>query len=291
MERESQQQPAEEVTEQHDEQPATAQEPQHEPEASIGEEPIYEFPPDSSQAQAQSPASEPFRPEQRVGDVPVEEAVQRGWVYPPPPSYYQNMPVSVERPPISSGRPAGIAGPPSSPYGAGTQTLPPSYAPPAQGIAAHPEQKRSQKWVWVVVAILSLALVVSCGLCGWGFYGIFNTSLQTATGVLGVVDSYYSAIKSQNYGAAYQDLAPQASINGLSEQDFIQQAQQRDQQYGQVTSYATGQPSFVTNPTTGPDLSRMTITVNVQRANLNYAVVLSLSKVGENWKITDFDRI
>lgn len=286
MERESEQR-AEQITEQSDEQ----QEAQYEPEsgASIQEEPIYEFPPDNSLPQVQLPPSEPSGNTAAGGAG--DEPVRSGWVYPPPPSYYQNMPVSVERPPLPLAPPAGIEGTSPYPYRAGTQTLPPPYAPPVQGIAGQPTQKESRKWIWVVVAFLSAVLLISCGLCGWAFYSIFNTSFQTANGVLGTANSYYSAIKSQNYEAAYRELAPQGSISGLSEQNFIQQAQQRDQQYGQVQSYSVGQPSFTTNPTTGPDLSHMTIIVNVQRTNLSYVVVLTLSKVRGGWKITDFDRI
>ena len=221
--------------------------------------------------------------------VSLEEAVRRGLIYPPPPSFYQSMSDVVERPPLPPARqPAG----PRYPYRADAQTLPPPDAPPAPGTAASPPvQKRSRKWIWIVASILGVALVVSCGLCGWAFYNIFNTSFQTTTGVISTVDDYYNAIQSQNYALAYKDLTPQGAISGLTQQGFIQQAQQRDQQYGKVTSYTFGQPSFTTNPTTGPDLTHITMTVNVARNHLNYVVILSLSNTGGSWKITDFNRI
>lgn len=261
--------------------------------------PLYEFPADDhfhnpyayASFQAESEAK-PETPGTRVLPLaedapPLEEAVRRGLIYPPPPSFYQNMQqkqIEVERtdaPPLPPPY-FGGAIPSGQPYSVGVQ--PPPFAPPQP-------VKKSRRWIWIVVSSLSVVLLASCGLCGWATYSIFSSTYQQVSGSLTVVNDYYAAIQTQNYHAAYADLAPQDSISGLTETQFTQQAQSRDSQNGRVLSYTPGQPTYSTNTNTGPDLSRFTITVTVQRAKLNYVVLLTIQKVGNTWKITDFDRI
>ncbi len=254
-------------------------------------QPIYEFPPESQIAQlpaAQSASSE--------AGMPLEEAVRRGLIYPPPPAFYQNMPEGTQRVPLPPVWPQPVAPggsvSPATPYRyqSGTQTLP---SPPAHPGAAMPQpaRKPSRTWIPIVVTFFSVIVLLSCGLCGWGFYSIFNSSFQITNGVITTVNDYYSAIEQRNYAAAYSELAPQGSISGLTQQAFIQQAQQRDQQFGPVTSYVPGQPGFGFTSSNQPDLSQMTLTVSVTRTHLHYAALLTLQKIGNNWLITDFDRI
>jgi hypothetical protein len=110
-----------------------------------------------------------------------------------------------------------------------------------------------------------------------------------------LVNDYYEAIQSRNYNDAYLDLALKGTASGLTREQFIQQAESRDTQYGPVRSYVSGQASPTASTDDGStaslSLSRLTITVNVTRAHLSYAVVLTLEKVGGSWKIVDFDRI
>ncbi len=249
-------------------------------------QPIYEFPSESQFAQAQESQLAP--PEASLQGVPLEEAIRRGLIYPPPPSFYQNMP-EQQRPPLPPAWKQSAA--PYS-YQSGTQTMTPRFAPPQPGASSvPPAQKQSRKWVWFVVAFFSLIILLSCGLCSWGFYSIFNSSMQLTSGIFSTVNNYYGSIEHQNYNAAYSDLAPQGVISGLTQQAFIQQAQQRDQQYGPVTSYVYGQPSYSFNASSQPDLSHMTLTVSVTRTHLSYNVLLSLQNIGGKWQITDFDRI
>ena len=143
----------------------------------------------------------------------------------------------------------------------------------------------------MVVTIISVAVLASCGLCSWGAYTLFNTAYQQVAGATDVVNDYYTNLQARDYTAAYHDLAPQGLISSLTQEQFIQQAKQRDAQYGPVTSFIPGQQSFSSDPNTGPDLSRFTMTVDVKRPHLHYAVLLTVSKISGNWKITDFDRI
>lgn len=271
-----------------------------------GFQPLYEFPPPGSLLnEAAQPAPitqilpEPGR-EPKQEQKPVQSNAQQGFVYPPPPSYYQNMTVPpqhplVQPPPQSSAGqqvPGGLNYAPQTPQRpmqqGGVQVYPPPGSPP---FVPPPPDKKSYRWAWFVGAILAVIVLASCGLCGWGAYILFNTSLQQVSGALNVVNDYYTDLQSQNYSAAYSDLAPQGQISGLTRDQFTSQARQRDAQYGPVLSFVPGQPSYSNNPTTGPDLSRFTITVEVKRSHLNYTVLLTLSKVKGNWKIIEYDQV
>lgn len=255
--------------------------------------PLFEFPPDLVKP-PQSPSNE-----QEAGaappDMPVEvnqeafeQAVRQGLIYPPPPSYYQNMSqVQVEERPAPfppAGSAAGRAQP--QPFVA-PQLVRPPYPPPARP-QPPTTQKRSRKWLWIVISVLAVAVLASCGLCGWGFYSIFNTAYQSTSGSLQVVNDFYTNLQSQRYQAAYNDLdMPQLTLA-----QFIQQAQQADQQKGTIQSYTPQQPSFGLNSNNGPDLSHFSFVVNVTRTHTSsYTVLLTVTQEGKTWKITDFDRL
>ncbi|MBV9227734.1 MAG: hypothetical protein JOZ18_00370 [Chloroflexi bacterium] len=208
-------------------------------------------------------------PEGSSPPVQSVEAIRQGLVYPPPPWFYQNMQAPTVPPPL-----------PLPPY-------PVNQQPPIP-IPTQPSAKKSRTWIWVVAAILGLALISACGLCGWAFASV----AQQVGGSVTVVDDYYSAIKAQNYAAAYSYLAPQDDINGMTLDKFTRQAQSFDEQYGTVTAYTLNQPSYTTNPDTGPDLSHFTMTVDITRAKQkSYTVLLTIRNLGGHWKITNFDRI
>lgn len=275
--------------------------------------PLYEFPADShfqnpydyaafqseplvqtgEGESAKAPSETHVLPSGEDASIPSHEAGARGFVYPPPPSYYQNMTDPAQIPPL----PPAITGTPLSypatPFtGQGDQTyLGNVQSPPILPAPMAPPAKRSRKWIWIIVSIFSVAFVASCGLCSWASYNLFSTTYQQVSNSLNVVNGYYAAIQTKNYHVAYSYLAPQGAISGLTEEQFTQQAQNRDDQNGRVLSYTPGQPMYDTSATTGPNLSKFTITINVSRTNLDYAVLLTVSKIGGDWKITDFDRI
>ena len=147
----------------------------------------------------------------------------------------------------------------------------------------------------IVLAMLGGVLLLSCGLCTWAGYILIAPTVQDQANAVSLVNNYYEAIQSRNYSDAYSYLALQGTGSSLTREQFIQQAESRDSQYGPVRSYVSEQASLSPNTnggsTTGLNLSHLTITVNVSRARLSYPVVLSLKKVGGSWKIVDFDRI
>ena len=260
-----------------------------------GFQPLYEFPPSGpllNEAAQPAPITRALPEagqEKEAEQKPVHANTQQDFVYPPPPSYYQNMVVPPQHPVMLQPPQSRIEqqAPPGDVKYA-PQTHPSPGAPP---FVSQPQVKKSYTWAWIIAAILGVAVLASCGLCGWGAYNLFNTTFQQVSGSLDVVNEYYTNLQSQNYTAAYSDLAPQGQISGLTQDQFTRQASQRDGQYGPVLSFVPGQPSFTNNPTTGPDLSRFTVTVAVKRAHLNYTVLLTMMKIRGNWKITEYDQI
>lgn len=205
----------------------------------------------------------------------------QGLVYPPPPSYYQNMEIPTERAPLpprpdipdTSSRPHAVTmqAPPFTPV---------RYPGPQTPI------KKSRKWVWIIVSIFGVGFLVTCGLCSWGGYQLFDTILKSETGATDVVNSYFQDVQKQQYAEAYQNL----QIKGLTLASYTALAQASDKQNGALLSFVPEQPSVDTNSSTGPDLSKWTFTVNVTRAKKSYPALVTVVNTGGSWKITYIDR-
>ena len=208
-------------------------------------------------------------------------ADQQGMVYPPPPSYYQNMqiPAVGAALPLQTGTP-----------GSQAQLNKADVDVPASMPTRYPEMqgpiKKSYKWVWIVVSIFSVGFLVTCGFCGWGAYQLFDTVIKQEAGATDVVNNYFQDVQHQRYAQAYQDL----QISGLTPEDYSKQAQASDTQNGLLLSFVVGQPTFGTNSSTGPDLSQWRYTVDVTRAKNSYPVLITVKKIGASWKITYIDR-
>lgn len=255
--------------------------------------PLYEFPADNSQLQ-DATLSPQVTYQNHADDKlkqPSEDSIQQGLVYPPPPSYYQNMQTPPVRPVLPSqlGANASITflspapGQQTQPYPTGVQAPP---FPPAQFPGMQPPAKRSYKWVWIIISIFTVALLVSGGLCGWAFYQFFNTTFQHESGAANAVNDYFHHVQNQRYTNAYQDL----QISSLTQDDYSAKAQASDAQNGLLLSFVVGQPTFVSNPGSGPDLSQWRFTVDVTRARTSYPVLLTVQNIGGSWKITYIDR-
>jgi hypothetical protein len=255
--------------------------------------PLYEFPADNSQLQDASLS--PQVPYQNHGDdelgQPLEESIQQGLVYPPPPSYYQNLQTPPARPALPS-QPGANASLTFYPPAPGSQIQPyptvvqaPPF-PPAQFPGMQPPAKRSYKWVWIIVSIFTAVLLVSGGLCVWAFSQLFSTAFQQESGATNVVNDYLQHVQNQRYSNAYRDL----QISGITQDDYSAKAQASDTQNGLLLSFVVGQPTFVSNPGSGPDLSLWRFTVDVTRAKASYPVLLTVQNIGGSWKITYIDR-
>ncbi len=255
-------------------------------------QPLYEFPGDellSNTAPVPAPITRVL-PDEELAHMPLEEAVQRGLIYPPPPAFYQNMREAAMQPPLP---PQYGVNEQAAPRFGSVQALQLPFTPPTT------PARRSRTWIWIVVSILSLAFLASCGICIWASYAYISPVAQQLSGAIDVVDDYYSNIQAQNYATAYLDL----SLNGqnrLTQDQFVRLAQARDAQDGRVRSYVLGQPAYSSNPTSGLDFSHLTITVDVTRCKggassgqscLSYTTLLTMQKVAGHWKIVDFYKI
>lgn len=246
-------------------------------------QPLYEFSTESG-----APPVPPSPEEGAGGKVPQASPAQQGLVYPPPPSFYQNMEIPNEQAPLPPTRdhepfvPQAMGFvPPNYKEGA------PSFLPVPPPMA--PQAQQSRKWVWLLVAMLTGVLMLSCGLCSWAGYTLVAPSVQDATNAMNLVRNYYEDIQAKNYTNAYQYISTQGTMKGLTQEKFVQQAQERDNLYGPVLSYVPNQANIQAGSQT--DLTHFTVTVNVSRSRLKYAVVLTLQKIGNEWKIVDYDRI
>jgi hypothetical protein len=218
-------------------------------------------------------------------------ADQQGMVYPPPPSYYQNMQIPEVRtalplqPGIHTSLPFQSSVPGSQAQLNQMDVQVPPYSQ-TQYPGMQPPVKKSYKWVWIIVSIFSVGFLVTCGLCGWGVYQLFNTVINQETGATDVVNNYFQDVQNQRYAQAYQDL----QISGLTLEGYSVKARASDTQNGLLHSYVVGQPTFGTNSSTGPDLSQWRYAVDVTRAKTSYPVLVTVEKVGGSWKITYIDR-
>lgn len=307
----SAQEPPEEHTEQHEE---TGVEP--------NAQPLYEFSPEHLQSNnpviqpPPAPVTQVLPLENTAQAAPEalpvdEDAVRKGLVYPPPPSFYQNMqPLATPPllPPVPSqllqprygqpGQPApvnpGVVPPqtqgqhiprqPQTPQG----FYPPTYPPPYE---RRPPVRKSRRWLWITLSIVGVVLLLTCGLCSWAAYNFLAPAVQGVSGSLNVVNDYYGDLQTKNYAAAFGDINTQYELSGLTETKFAQEASTRESQYGPILSFTPGQPAYASTPSGGFDFTRFTISVDVKRAKLSYTTTLYVREIGNNWKITNFDSV
>nr|BBH94549.1 hypothetical protein KTA_27480 [Thermogemmatispora argillosa] len=147
--------------------------------------------------------------------------------------------------------------------------------------------RRSRRIVWILLAILGLVLLACIGVGAWVVAGPVRQLQQQYNGLVALVSDYYDAIQRQDYAQAFQDLQPGGFHAQLTQQGFIQEANDFDKRYGPVLSYQIRSL---------PDLGLQqgptyTVEVDVARRHLSYTVLLTVQQVGDSWKIIDFDRI
>jgi hypothetical protein len=280
-----------------DQQSSEAEEQQGE--ALPGEAPFYEFSAVPAEEQSVAGAAQLSVPAEEIasGNIPTLEAsaeeIQAGLVYPPPPSFYQHMQVPAEKPALPGAPPV----PPVPPVSAGSRppTLPPGedfvYAAPnrVQGYTgfappsvSSPQPRRSRKTLWITLSVVGVVLLFLCGLCGWN---IVAPVFQDTSAAINVATDYYQNVENGQYSAAYAYV----QINNLTEAAFAQQAQAREAQYGQISSFELNAPSAQISD--DGTITAYTMTVSVVRAKDSYSAQLTLQDFGGTWKITAFNSI
>jgi hypothetical protein len=199
---------------------------------------------------------------------------------------------------------------PQQPYEPPTQyTPPPEYnqpyaQPPAYGQPPYsgvppvptyvPAQRSSLRWLWITLAVVGGILVLGCGGCiiasiaGVGFFG---QTVTTALAPSATANSYYNAIKKQDYATAFTYLDTSgASVEGqqITQDAFVLLAQTVDKTKGTVSSFS--QSGFNLNTSTSNGTTA-TVTMNVTRNGSTYTVHLQLRQENNVWKITGVDNI
>jgi hypothetical protein len=250
--------------------PAQPQESKEQPgtgQARQEESPLYEF------------AAPSASPQGQVGEAAPEEPE---FVYPPPPSYYQNLQLPAERPPLPEQVSSQVEQPSTRTYyNPQARYAPqPDSRPPNQQESYPPRWKqparRSRKQTWIIVSIILGCVLLLCGAGSWALYNVVGTVFQQVSGAPQVVQDFYQQVQSQNYNAAFDDV----QISGQTLETFTQAAQALDTQYGPVKSFQLGS----TNPG-----ATWQITVSVTRTKATYAVFISVDNANGTWKITGID--
>jgi hypothetical protein len=278
----------------------------------------------SSSSSISSEQLEHQKTDQKTDRAAENEAIRRGLIYPPPPAFYEEMSplstpiVSTDRvhpqtipthplqsipetstpsktisrnpwqtpPPQSNQYPR--TGYPLYPQGqnyAGTQ------APPF--VVSAPPKKKPRKWILITFAAIAAVMLLSCGLCAWVGVPIFEQVYTQAYSVevngLQVVNDYYSDLQNKQYAQAYRDLSTQGALKNISQAEFIAQAEKQDNLYGPVLRYTPGQPDL--NNYDGSAISTFPIKVDIARTKQSYTAQLQLTKVDNQWKISNFNHL
>ena len=211
------------------------------------------------------------------------------------------------------------AGPPPAPYMLYQPApVPPAYAPPAyapyppapQPQYAPPPQYPAPQWTPPPSApygqlpgpasrprrrALPLALLIGVVvLAGIGFVAIHNLCCALPP-AQAAAESYFSALKSQDYAAAYSYIDPRITIimdnqsQPISLSLFTQAARAYDQQRGTISSFSLTKVSVTGS---GSSSGSADITVRVTRGTAApYDVHLQLGQEGNDWKIIGFDNL
>ena len=248
------------------------------------------------------------------------ESIQRGLLYPPPPAFYERqesaseatptytpaIPQKEQTPQLPPSLPSQSASayPPDARQGFTQAYYPYTVYPPGPGyppdvqppfVTVPPRHKKSHKLLWISLSILAVVILLCCGLCSWVAYPIITQAYQQASsavyGSQDLVNNYYGDIQNQQYSQAYTYLTPQGSDAHLTQTQFMQEAQQRDKQYGPVYSFTAGTPSVTYNNTNGQTIDSFSIDVTVARAKTKYTVHLFAQKVNGTCKIYNFNHI
>lgn len=163
--------------------------------------------------------------------------------------------------------------------------------PPNTPRIARPQREEPKPHSWRRRLLTWSIIFIVCALlaCGIGFAAVnFFTALNAAQGPANAVTGFLSAVESQSYSDAFQDLAPTLTIQ-ITQQQFTQQAQNDDRCYGPVTDYS----EVANSATTSTDDKTQSFTYNVTRT-LNgkastYQMHLTLQQdTSGNWKVASY---
>ncbi|MGO8947572.1 MAG: hypothetical protein ACLQUY_07895 [Ktedonobacterales bacterium] len=196
--------------------------------------------------------------------------------------------------------------PPSPDHAANGQLYPPPQPPPPQLPQRYPPyqapapppqivyiRQRRPSLCSISCSILSILLLMTCGLVGLGIFHGVTSALDTAGKTIPArfaVLVFCSDETAQNYSGAYQEFSSQLE-DQISLQTFTQKSLQLDQQYGQI--------STCTRSNSSPDTTTantVTIQVDVIRGGSGSVAAGKTSQgnillvlQGSDWRIDQID--
>ena len=228
---------------------------------------------------------------------PAAGETQQGVAYPPPPSYYENMQLPAEPPPLPEKQPgahitqpvSGVVSPPATTPGPYYRPAPtgrqPSYTPgyyPQPAMMSPGGTSRRQTWVIVMIIGISALLLVGAGI--WALANIYGGVSQQGVDANQVAQDFYQHMLQQDYSGAYADL----QINGLTASAFTQDAQSVDAHYGQVASFNIDATSL-NSANSASTATHLQVTVHITRSQTTYSVQIPFDNIHGSWKITSLD--
>lgn len=253
------------------------------------------------------------------------DAIRQGLIYPPPPSFYDQQPETqpVPQPTVTPAAPAQSqeqpyqAQPPAYQWGGPATPQQPLAPPPGypryqqgQGVPTYPGMQPGQPpllagtppqnqkpkrsgWFWALWIVFTLVILLSCGLCTWSFTAYYTTVASQVQGEgngINVVNQYYDALQNRDYAQAYSYLSLQGTNAGTTQSQFIQAAQQADEQNGHILRY-TPQSNIQIKSTGTLGNFQVTVNIDIVRQKKSYTTHLTLGLVNKHWKILTYDQI
>lgn len=211
------------------------------------------------------------------------------------PPYGQPQP-PYEQPPTNYGAPSpqpyGVPplppyAQPQQPYGAMDPYSQPDNAYNAYNGQPPQQPKSSLRWLWITLGVLGGLIALSCAGC------ILFTTISSGLFAQKVVPTviatqYYQALQKQDYVKAHTYLSSdvtlttaQRSTSLAGQTIFDIAAKTFDTQLGPISSFTVHADST--------DTTHLRVTVT--RGTQTYDVHLTLTQVGNDWKISNMDRL
>lgn len=162
--------------------------------------------------------------------------------------------------------------------------------PPQTPRVSRPQRQAQPPKSWRRRLLILAVVLLACALLAWGIgYALVNyfVGIGNSAGAANIATDFLSALKSQNYGQAYNDLDAKITIS-LTKDDFTKMAQADDHCYGPVTDFNEQQGSA----TTSADNNTQSYTYDMTRSKLSktYPLTLTLQKTPDgDWDITRYD--
>jgi hypothetical protein len=177
------------------------------------------------------------------------------------------------------------------PYAPPPVYQPPVYQPPAQQPQIIYVRERRPSLFSITCSILTILLLMTCGLVSLAIYLGVTSSLQLASKTIPsriTLTVFCAAEMNQDYHYAYQQVSSNLQQQ-ISESTFTQESQQLDQEDGPVTACARSNSSVDTasgnTATLQVDVTRTSTDSTGTSTPTNYHGSIVFVQEGNNWHI------